>query len=73
MSAPRWEVLRRAVHALSERERLLLQLTRIDGLSPDDLAIILGCPRHQVVSDLRRAESGLERLLSGQSPLSQEA
>jgi DNA-directed RNA polymerase specialized sigma24 family protein len=73
MSEGRWECLRYAVLALSERERLLLQLTRIDGLSPDDLAIVLGCPREEAESDLRRAERGLEKLLSRRPTLPREA
>ncbi len=73
MSDARWEALRQAVWALSERERLLLQLTRLDGLSAEDLALVLGCRRGQVQGELRDAESGLARRLKAAALRSKEA
>ena len=72
MTRPRRDDLRHAVQSLTERQRLLLQLTRLDGLSTDDLALVLGCQEAQVAGELRAAECGLERHLSSGAAAAQE-
>jgi RNA polymerase sigma factor (sigma-70 family) len=57
------ETIRRALAGLNDRDRELITLTCWEGLTPQDLAVVLGLPARTVRTRLHRARSRLRRQL----------
>jgi len=60
----RIDVVRRAVAALGEKQRAVVVLRLLDGLSTNETAVILDLPAGTVMSRLARGMTELERLLA---------
>ncbi|MBM3264379.1 MAG: RNA polymerase sigma factor [candidate division Zixibacteria bacterium] len=56
-------IVRRALHALPDRQRTVLIMTRYDGLSYREIARILACSKASVESLLHRAKLNLAKHL----------
>ena len=64
MKACDLESLRRAVQTLEGDDRLMLVLSRLEGLSSAEVARVLGCSEQAAERNLQRAEARLCRSLS---------
>jgi len=57
--------VREAIASLKDKHRLVLMLREIDGMSYEDLAVVLGCSIGTVESRLHRARKALTRKVRG--------
>lgn len=64
MKARNLESLRRAVQTLEGDDRLMLVLSRLEGLSSAEVARVLGCSEQAAEINLQRAEARLSRSLT---------
>ena len=61
----RMEIIRQALNALAADKRAVAVLRDIEGLSYDDISIIMGLPVGTVKSRLARARNDLKNMLAG--------
>ena len=72
MNTPMIKRMRQAIDSLDGRDRLMLLLTRLEGLSPTEISDVLAIPDHEAIDRLRHAEAELGRKLEGDSPAEEE-
>ena len=61
-----------AINSLPEDHRLVITLRDIQGLSYDEIALVLNCPEGTVKSRINRARQALKKVLSGKRELLNE-